>query len=256
MKKCIPQGFTLIELLVVIAIIVILIGLAFPALSPAMQRARSATCMSNLRQIGAAVGLYVGDREGFLPPVKTADNASPAHHWCQFLAPYLGVSQGVAQAINPLPRGWPAGSKLADNWWKPFERGNPIWGCPEWKGRDTSWNIPPVGPVSVSSPGYGMNRKLKHPDNTSTMFSQEVLSFSEITFAKKRALIMDARDWHVEGDFDPNNGFYGFNAGIPGSPTRHGRTANYLMCDLSVRALPFTNAFRYLSNPGHPSLLN
>src|SRR5262245_23793101 len=55
------RGFTLIELLVVIAIIAILAALLLPALSNARNSAHSARCKSNLRQIGLALTMYVGD---------------------------------------------------------------------------------------------------------------------------------------------------------------------------------------------------
>lgn len=61
MKRPHAQGFTLIELLVVIAIIAILTSLLLPALSSGSKRATSAKCMSNLRQIGMAVGQYMAD---------------------------------------------------------------------------------------------------------------------------------------------------------------------------------------------------
>jgi prepilin-type N-terminal cleavage/methylation domain-containing protein/prepilin-type processing-associated H-X9-DG protein len=60
-------GFTLTELLVVVGIMAVLAALIFPVFAQAREQARKSLCLSNLRQIGLALSMYVDDHDGFFP---------------------------------------------------------------------------------------------------------------------------------------------------------------------------------------------
>src|SRR5690349_569267 len=104
MERC-RRGFTLIELLVVIAVIAALAAILFPVFAQAREKARSASCLANLKQIGMATLMYTQDYDDTLlwnpwsPGQPAATNNkdyghtdcvdSPTTSFISLLAPYL-----------------------------------------------------------------------------------------------------------------------------------------------------------------------
>jgi prepilin-type N-terminal cleavage/methylation domain-containing protein len=98
------RGFTLIELLVVIAIIAILAAILFPVFARAREAARKTSCISNVKQLGLAMHMYVQDYDNTYPPRMPLPVPGAAYpckpcrtiDWRPYPMPYLKNS-GVFQ---------------------------------------------------------------------------------------------------------------------------------------------------------------
>ncbi len=84
------KGFTLIELLVVIAIIAILAAILFPVFAKAREKARTASCASNLKQLGLAVLQYTQDWDERYPTGDVGGNREVTNglNWASAIMPY------------------------------------------------------------------------------------------------------------------------------------------------------------------------
>ena len=85
------KAFTLIELLVVIAIIAILAAILFPVFGRAKEAAKKTASLSQMRQLSAAVMMYAGDVDDYLPPasMRTINPSDTPTIWTQIIDPYV-----------------------------------------------------------------------------------------------------------------------------------------------------------------------
>ncbi|HEY3932604.1 MAG TPA: DUF1559 domain-containing protein [Verrucomicrobiae bacterium] len=110
MKRNAKRGFTLIELLVVIAIIAILAAMLLPALAKAKEKANRIACISNLKQWGLALGMYLDDNSQIFPDFSIANNTPGATggydqdniHWTDLTIFHDG-GYGDSAWFNALP---------------------------------------------------------------------------------------------------------------------------------------------------------
>src|SRR5437773_130435 len=123
------RGFTLIELLVVIAIIAILAAILFPVFAQAREKARQSVCLSNCKQMGLGIMLYMQDYDDAYP-IGGRDSVQKPDRWYEFIAPYTKnkgvyvcpsrpdykqVNYGVGgYGINPNISAWTGARRSAE----------------------------------------------------------------------------------------------------------------------------------------------
>jgi len=106
------SGFTLIELLVVVAIIGILAAILFPVFGRVREKARSASCQSNLKQIGLGVTMYIQDWDHYPRGLDAGDKYTP------------GIWADDPDAVNL------ATTPMIQEVLMPYLKSSQVWGCP------------------------------------------------------------------------------------------------------------------------------
>ena len=121
------KGFTLIELLVVIAIIAILAAILFPVFAKAREAARATSCLSNMKQLGLSVQMYMTENEQSFPTqdvtfaVSQGDAVSEMYNGSWVVDPAL---TGMPDAVN-----YARNSSIMGQL-KPYVKSGGIWKCP------------------------------------------------------------------------------------------------------------------------------
>lgn len=233
------RAFTLIELLVVIAIIAILAAILFPVFAQARDKARQATCASNLKQIGNAFLMYASDWDGKFPTPGGQRQNNPATGLCEFPANswVQSAGPGLGQDIGGI---WPYVRMRSNN------PGSNLWSCP---------NARP-GAANTFSPGqnYIMNDYLRgqHPGQalsgtpcavTSSGYFDGILD-SAMQQPSQTILVYEGAQ-RTNGSVARNGSIYfslGATSAHPPWPVNvpvnyHGGFCNFLFCDGHVKAL-------------------
>jgi len=129
------RAFTLIELLVVIAIIAILAAILFPVFAQAKLAAKKTAGLSQVKQIGTAVHIYLADSDDVLMPYRHGSSSGPV--------------------INPNYLAWQAAGDARATVWdtsgnttkrgiffsdmlQPYVKNNEIWKAP---GYSNAWSV-------------------------------------------------------------------------------------------------------------------
>ena len=216
------KAFTLIELLVVIAIIAILAAILFPVFAQARESARQTACVSNGRQIGIGLTMYLQDYDGQFPP---ADYGGPVTSppYTQF-AWYSGSGGSV---FYP-----PCCFDLL----QPYEKNAQIHKCPS-----DSTSIPTALPLGVNGSGaklqplsFALNRYFFY--DLSTFKFSPVAAYAEaaITSPSNKLYIVESVASLGRELIGPSNLSLVTN-GQPPLLNRHKDGATYLYADTHVK---------------------
>jgi prepilin-type N-terminal cleavage/methylation domain-containing protein/prepilin-type processing-associated H-X9-DG protein len=240
-------GFTLIELLVVIAIIAILAALLLPALARAKDKAKGIQCVSNMRQWGLAMMLYLGDNNDKLPLFADAyPPTSAMTYWFQKVAPYI-VKQAASEAGNmeaftTEARRCPAGSRTPPPFSGPGSAGWTNWNC--WIGVYYGlYGNPLTGPFYYGNTMKPMpSTRIKKPADAMMCMDTVIhLVYTPLVWQFEMDLDRD-------GKADTHSGVYTDDGGLPfneGRPTVHANGANLTLMDGHVERVPFKRLWEW-----------
>lgn len=230
------KAFTLIELLVVIAIIAILAAILFPVFAQAKLAAKKTSCLSNVKQMGTAAQLYLGDNDDSYP-VNSYGSPSGftfnnTHYW------YFGMIFKDASLAELRPEGGIL---------YPYQKAGAIVNCPDGTNlKPGSGGAPFTIDPSKAPLGYDKNKLLVASENSYGPFR----SGTQWDDVANSILVADAgfsSSNYGSGMNPPQSSFNGLNlpkalatgnarnCGEANLQGRHGGVANIVMQDTHAK---------------------
>jgi prepilin-type N-terminal cleavage/methylation domain-containing protein len=213
------KGFTLIELLVVIAIIAILAAILFPVFAQAREKARQATCISNLNQIGIATLMYAEDNNEVYYAHRYNLSGGQFNPLCQQAGgPY--TCDATANALDAQITGGATGKEFYISLLQPYLKSMAVFQCPDapngWVGWDPTAEScgDSVGSSGCAGRSYGGENSYGHNDvwlspagafNTSNGAPFAVQE-SQVQRPDDTVMLVDASYYGASFDIDNNSG--------------------------------------------------
>jgi prepilin-type N-terminal cleavage/methylation domain-containing protein/prepilin-type processing-associated H-X9-DG protein len=234
--KIAVRAFTLIELLVVIAIIAILAALLLPVLASAKDRARDATCISNLHQWGVTWKLYTDDNNNSF--MNGATTTWPRGEWV------LSFTNNPQQKPPLLLCPKAVDRRGPDEQETHVSADDPS--ASDSGGPTTAYDFPIPDPADSAhslTASYGLNCWVYNPDTNNIQGRDATLNwrkYDAVTQPSVTPLFLDSA-WRGGGPFEsdapPDFNGQAINL-IPEMPDfamlRHGKGVNILYFDSSV----------------------